>query len=262
MRPEAVSKAFQTRSRKASIAEQTAPSPTPYNATPTSFSIRRASDHNPFPSSSASEQHAQIGLSDKATTALIETQDPPSAASEEQVTPEITRRRSTIKASGQSPARRSPSRAEPSPSSPPGSDTLTPALVPSQHSSAPGSPKSISTRSLRKSDDDSILDETGSQAIASSGDDEPTPGPELSTTLQDSAPQLIMPRIKMPSRRPFTQRGKGIGRFKVMVAGCQGMLFIMQFQNDHQLTRQQELARHPSLNLSCSFAKTSSMLTP
>jgi hypothetical protein len=31
-----------------------------------------------------------------------------------------------------------------------------------------------------------------------------------------------MPSIRMPSRRPFTQRGKQLGRFKVMVAGRKG----------------------------------------
>jgi hypothetical protein len=42
------------------------------------------------------------------------------------------------------------------------------------------------------------------------------------STLHDSVPQLIMPSIKMPSRRPFTENGKGIGRFKVLVAGATG----------------------------------------
>jgi hypothetical protein len=39
-----------------------------------------------------------------------------------------------------------------------------------------------------------------------------------------SAPQLIMPSIKMPSRRPFTDEGKRMGRLKVLVAGDSGML--------------------------------------
>lgn len=37
-----------------------------------------------------------------------------------------------------------------------------------------------------------------------------------------SAPQLIMPSIKMPSRRPFTEAGKNMGRLKIMVAGDTG----------------------------------------
>ncbi|KAK4222210.1 Septin-1 [Podospora fimiseda] len=44
-------------------------------------------------------------------------------------------------------------------------------------------------------------------------------------TMQDSgsAPQLVMPSIKMPSRRPFTSEGKAMGRLKVLVAGDGGV---------------------------------------
>ena len=38
-----------------------------------------------------------------------------------------------------------------------------------------------------------------------------------------SAPQLIMPSIKMPSRRPFTEEGKRMGRLKVLIAGDSGV---------------------------------------
>ncbi|RPB16326.1 hypothetical protein P167DRAFT_551489 [Morchella conica CCBAS932] len=37
------------------------------------------------------------------------------------------------------------------------------------------------------------------------------------------APQLIMPEITIPSRRPFTLRGKNIGRLKVLIAGDSGI---------------------------------------
>lgn len=37
------------------------------------------------------------------------------------------------------------------------------------------------------------------------------------------APQLIMPEITIPSRRPFTTKGKNIGRLKVLIAGDSGM---------------------------------------
>lgn len=40
------------------------------------------------------------------------------------------------------------------------------------------------------------------------------------------APQLIMPEITIPSRRPFTTGGKNIGRLKVLIAGDSGMLFL------------------------------------
>jgi len=82
--------------------------------------------------------------------------------------------------------------------------------------SSPSSPKSISNRSSRPSDEES-MDEGGSQAIASSEDEA-----EVSLEVGDSAPQLIMPSIKMPSRRPFTTRGKDIGRLKILIAGDTG----------------------------------------
>ena len=85
-------------------------------------------------------------------------------------------------------------------------------------SSIPSSPKSFSNRSFRPSDEESG-NEAGSQAIVSSSDDEARP--PLETT--DSVPQLIMPSIKMPSRRPFTDRGKAVGRLKILVAGDTGM---------------------------------------
>lgn len=48
-----------------------------------------------------------------------------------------------------------------------------------------------------------------------------------SSRLQDAlgmgAPQLIMPEITMPIRRPFTEKGKRIGRLKVLIAGDSGI---------------------------------------
>ncbi|KAI9873229.1 MAG: hypothetical protein M1830_000677 [Pleopsidium flavum] len=101
------------------------------------------------------------------------------------------------------------------------SQPLTP---PSLISSAPGSslpssPKSTSTRSFRHSDEDSMADDAGSQAIGSSGEEDA----DSPTEIQDSAPQLIMPSIKMPSRRPFTEKGKNMGRLKVLIAGDSGV---------------------------------------
>ncbi len=87
-----------------------------------------------------------------------------------------------------------------------------------QGSSLPSSPKSTSTRSLRHSDEES-MDEGDSQAILSSEDDEIEHSPEV----EGVAPQLIMPSIKMPSRRPFTTRGKNIGRLKILIAGDSGI---------------------------------------
>ena len=85
-------------------------------------------------------------------------------------------------------------------------------------SSLPSSPKSTSTRSFRPSDEDSA-DDASSQAIASSGDDEA----EAPPAAQTGSVQLIMPSIMMPSRRPFTERGKDLGKLKVLLAGALGM---------------------------------------
>lgn len=51
------------------------------------------------------------------------------------------------------------------------------------------------------------------------------PGAASCSSMMDSgsAPQLIMPSIKMPSRRPFTDEGKRMGRLKVLVAGDSGV---------------------------------------
>ncbi|KAI0512777.1 Poly(A) polymerase central domain-containing protein [Xylaria bambusicola] len=38
-----------------------------------------------------------------------------------------------------------------------------------------------------------------------------------------SAPQLVMPSIMMPSRRPFTETGKNLGRLKILLAGESGV---------------------------------------
>ena len=66
------------------------------------------------------------------------------------------------------------------------------------------------------------MDDIASQAIVSSGDEEREVGSELIDS--GSAPQLVMPSIKMPSRRPFTERGKNMGRLKVLIAGDSGEL--------------------------------------
>ena len=76
--------------------------------------------------------------------------------------------------------------------------------------------------SRRNSDAGSLEDDATSQAIMSSGDEEREMGSQLMDS--GSAPQLVMPSIKMPSRRPFTERGKNMGRLKVLIAGDSGIL--------------------------------------
>lgn len=132
----------------------------------------------------------------------------------------ISRRRQTIKPVD-SGLRESPLR-------PLGSDAasrpLTPLNLgnPDEPSSLPSSPKSVSNQSLRPLDDISITDETNSQVITSGDEDE---GPRLRASPRPTpgVSQLIMPSIRMPSRRPFTGRGKDMGRFKVLLAGAPGM---------------------------------------
>ncbi|OQV01717.1 hypothetical protein CLAIMM_07019 [Cladophialophora immunda] len=157
-----------------------------------------------------------------------------------------SRRRSTIKPGTNCERfRRGSSTANPetnaSPPHPLPERVVTPSPLPSRDISLPGSPKSLAsrrsvqTKSSANSDDELLTnaDETGSQAILSSGEEDENEtgtgrgsGVEmLSSTggVQDSQPELIMPSIKMPSRRPFTERGKKLGRFKVMVAGRKGV---------------------------------------
>ena len=84
--------------------------------------------------------------------------------------------------------------------------------------SAPSSPKSSSARSFRQSDDESLGG--SSQAVVSS--DEESDG--LKAAVDESiAPQLVMPSIAMPSRRPFTEQGKSLGRLKILLAGSSGI---------------------------------------
>lgn len=128
-----------------------------------------------------------------------------------------SRRRSTIKPAPDNRSRRTSSATQDETTTVPPARSITPSPIPSQNVSLPSTPKSVSSRSIRRSDEEPTSDDAASQAIASSEDDEA----EL-PTVQDSQPELIMPSIKMPSRRPFTERGKRLGRFKVLVAGQKG----------------------------------------
>ncbi|KAL8943588.1 MAG: hypothetical protein Q9216_000953 [Gyalolechia sp. 2 TL-2023] len=85
--------------------------------------------------------------------------------------------------------------------------------------SLPSSPKSTSSRSGRPADEDS-MDDGGSQAIGSSEEEADI---DQSAQVANDAPQLIMPSIQMPSRRPFTERGKSMGKVKILIAGDAGL---------------------------------------
>lgn len=87
---------------------------------------------------------------------------------------------------------------------------------------SPAPPSIISSPdSRRNSDAGSLMDDNNSQAVLSSGEEDREMGSELVDS--GSAPQLVMPSIKMPSRRPFTEKGKNMGRLKVLIAGDSGM---------------------------------------
>lgn len=94
---------------------------------------------------------------------------------------------------------------------------------PNPESGLPGTPRSESVSSLRLSDEEaSVVSETHSQAIEFSNDDDDDGVSELDLS-QGREPQLVMPSISMPARRPFTARGKNMGRLKVMVVGPGGV---------------------------------------
>lgn len=143
-----------------------------------------------------------------------------------QVRPDGSRRRSTIRPRSIEELRHEATRQQASTTTlPTGTGILTPSLPASHGPSLPSSPKSFSSRSLPKSDDDFTHDDSSSQAVESEeeGEDVAEQTRASAASLQDSAPQLIMPSIKMPSRRPFTERGKQLGKFKVMVVGSPGV---------------------------------------
>ena len=98
----------------------------------------------------------------------------------------------------------------------PTTDTPSPALT----SVMLSPPKSVSVHSLKLSDEDSALDDVASQAITSSGEEEEDA--DVQQGSLSSFPQLVMPSIQMPTRRPFTNKGKTMGKLKVMVAGESG----------------------------------------
>ncbi|GME24753.1 Cell division protein GTP binding protein [Neofusicoccum parvum] len=84
-------------------------------------------------------------------------------------------------------------------------------------SDLPSTPKSVSLKSFRLSDEESQADEAASQAIVTS--DEEDDGVEEKGEVEKAVPQLVMPSIQMPKRRPFTEKGKNMGRLKVLIAG-------------------------------------------
>ncbi|KAL1612051.1 hypothetical protein SLS60_000274 [Paraconiothyrium brasiliense] len=85
-------------------------------------------------------------------------------------------------------------------------------------SAIPSTPTSASLQSFKLSDEEMGSDGVASQAVASGGEEE-----DMTVNESGSFPQLVMPSIQMPSRRPFTAKGKAMGKLKVLVAGRTGI---------------------------------------
>lgn len=112
----------------------------------------------------------------------------------------------------------------------PSHTTLSTPLTPSNanspvpDSALPGTPRSVSLRSFRLSDEEAAMSDAASQAIASSEDEaDDAEHDDKEGKHEEATPQLVMPSITMPSRRPFTNRGKSLGKLKIMVAGRAGV---------------------------------------
>lgn len=109
-------------------------------------------------------------------------------------------------------------------------------LSPQPDSGVSSTPRSSSVRSFRLSDEEgSVIDDSSSQILQSSSgeeedEEEETPLGNAAGCIQarggaeeaGDGPQLVMPSLAMPSRRPFTERGQRMGRLKVLVAGSAG----------------------------------------
>lgn len=127
-------------------------------------------------------------------------------------------------------------------------------------SDLPSTPKSVSLKSFRLSDEESQADEAASQAIVTS--DEEDDGVEEKGEVEKAVPQLVMPSIQMPKRRPFTEKGKNMGRLKVLIAGETGVgktsLIRSIVQLCEDIVHVDPLAASPSVPQSSDFQKTRS----
>ena len=114
---------------------------------------------------------------------------------------------------------RRPSVASPSRGGPP----LTPLEAsPQSHPAVLNTPRSGSPKSFKLSDEDaSVASDTNHSTAQSMTREENASGPIASATTS-SVPLLVMPSLSMPTRRPFTERGKRMGPLKLMVVGNRG----------------------------------------
>ncbi|KAF2659318.1 hypothetical protein K491DRAFT_712836 [Lophiostoma macrostomum CBS 122681] len=230
-------------SRKSSVADQSTAHSGPSSHVPTAFFLRSEEEMEQSLSSSqgteigSRQRDSSYGVQSLADTleaafgekssATDKTIDMSSATPENGNMSPVSPAQSPAKAPSRQTesAKSSPSwrhkrkMSMPSPSAP-----LTPLDIdvpsPLPASALPSTPKSASVHSLKLSDEESGLEDVASQVITSSGEEEDE---EAQTGVSSSFPQLVMPSIQMPSRRPFTTKGKAMGKLKVLIAGEAGV---------------------------------------
>lgn len=212
MKPLAASESFQ-RPRKRSLDQVATPAEI-RTTIPTTFFLARGLDRDIPVQNEINNSKDELNLNEpKKIEAMTEARDEKNLDTESVPHPI----NSTILLKHNLPRRRTPSLG--SQTDAVHSQPLTPLLFGSSaEGSISSSPKSVSARLIPHGEEESTVDELGSQAIIFSREEEESP-----SDIRDSAPQLIMPSIKMPSRRPFTTTGKEMGRIKIMVAGGKGL---------------------------------------
>ncbi|KXT14703.1 hypothetical protein AC579_6391 [Pseudocercospora musae] len=141
------------------------------------------------------------------------------------------------------------------------SQPLTPLrLSPRPESTIPSETRSGSPKSLRLSDEESsIADEGHSHAVLSpSGDD------EEHNLHSQNMPQLVMPSLAMPVRRPFTDLGRRMGRARILVVGPRQVgkssLIRSLFRTCEHIVHIDQIS--PSMPSEFSFATESSHYVP
>lgn len=222
------------RSPKSTVADASVGGSGPSNHVPTTFFMRTEEDlqHSMQASQNTDPTNRQrestFGIQSLADTLedALGSENRPGDGKRDNVPPHTTSSKRNVRRPSHETSRSLRKDAESSKSSPPrplrnmSTHCLSiPFTPPTADSSAmPSTPTSASLPSLKLSDEDAGSD-IASQAMASSGED------DEDTMLDESAsfPQLVMPSLQMPSRRPFTTKGKAMGKLKVLVAGQASM---------------------------------------
>ena len=241
--------------RKASSSKGTSPviHTVPTSDAPTSFSIRSGTELDQLVTSTALPQDSMYGIRSVNSTASDGStklrRDGPSIDTMQLTESSDSNPPMSAQASGRDSAvQRIP---------PPVMNLTTSGLLTPQHLYSPNldtdsapisSPKSVSLRSLRLSDDEYAGEDSASQAVTSGGEeeDEDTHNGNGDMSRHDeidgslSQLELVMPSIRMPSRRPFTERGRRVGKLKIMVSGSAGTFFPDQNQMHTDLIRHRQ----------------------